>query len=56
MDHGITFALNALKTGIIAQISYQTNYKEASKNRGKITIRLYKEFSNYDDIEIKQAK
>ncbi len=56
MDHGITFTLNALKTGIIAQISYQTNYKEASKNRGKITIRLYKEFSNYDDIEIKQAK
>ncbi|MBN2825345.1 MAG: mechanosensitive ion channel [Campylobacterales bacterium] len=56
IEHSISFTLNALKTGIIAKISYQTNYKDASKNRGKLAIRLLKEFSNYDDIQIKQAK
>jgi len=56
VEHTISFTLNALKTGIIAKISYQTNYKDASKNGGKIMIRLLKELSNYDDIMIKQAR
>lgn len=56
IEHSITFTLNALKTGIIANISYQTNYKEASQNRGKIAIRLLKEFANYEDIILKTAK
>jgi len=56
IEHTISFTLNALKTGIIAKISYQTNYKVASQNRGKIVIKLLKEFGNYEDIVLKQAK
>jgi small-conductance mechanosensitive channel len=56
VEHTISFTLNALKTGIIAKISYRTNYKEATQNRGEISIKLLKEFGNYDDIILKQAK
>ena len=56
IEHSISFTLNALKTGIIAKISYRTNYKEATQNRGNISIKLLKEFGNYEDILLKEGK
>jgi len=54
--HTITFNLNNLKTGIVGLISYQTNYKEASRNRGELSIRLLEEYNSHKDIKLKIAK
>ena len=49
------FSLNLAKTGIIALISYQVNYKIATLKRGEISILLLKEYSNNKDIKLKSA-
>jgi len=52
----ISFTLNALKTGIVGNISYQTNYKEASKNRGIVSIKLLDAYKNNEHIKLKSSK
>jgi len=56
VEHTITFTLNNLKTGVVGLISYQTNYKKASKNRGDISIKLLQAYSENEDIKLKSAK
>lgn len=56
ITHKITFALNSLKTGVIGLISYQTNYKEASKIRGDISIKLLQTYNLDENIKLKSSK
>jgi small-conductance mechanosensitive channel len=56
IQYSISFTLNSLKTAIIGNISYQTNYKEASKNRGKISINLLEAYRNNEHIKLKASK
>jgi small-conductance mechanosensitive channel len=56
ISHTISFNLNNLKTGIIALISYQTNYKKASKNRSIISIKLLEAYKNTEHIKLKTAR
>jgi len=56
IDHTITFSLNNLKTGIIGLISYQTNYKEVSKIRGLLSIKLLEEYKVHKLIKLKTVK
>jgi len=52
----VSFNLNSTKSGIIAQLSYQTNYKDASLNRGKLSIKLLQEFKKHETIRLKNSK
>ena len=56
LSHTISFSLNNLKTGVVAMISYQTNYQMASKNRGEISIKLLRAYTNNEKIMLKAAK
>ena len=56
IDHTITFTLNNLKTGVVGLISYKTNYKEASKIRGNISIKLFQAYSESININMKSSK
>jgi hypothetical protein len=56
VSHTINFTLNATKTGVIGLISYQTNYKQASKVRGEISILLLQAYSTSEKIILKGAK
>lgn len=56
VNHTITFTLNNLKTGMIGLISYQTNYKQASKTRGEISIKLLQAYSDNKNIKLKNSK
>lgn len=56
ISHTITFTLNSTKTGVIALISYQTNYKKASKTRGNISIKLLQTYENDENINLKGSK
>lgn len=56
IEHKLTFALNSLKTGVIALISYQVNFKSASKTRGEISIRLLQAYNENEDIKLKGSK
>lgn len=56
INHKVTFALNNLKTGVIGLISYQTNYKEASKTRGNISIKLLQAYNLDKNIKLKSSK
>ncbi|WP_415397461.1 mechanosensitive ion channel family protein [Sulfurimonas sp. CS5] len=56
ITHKITFALNNLKTGVIGLISYQTNYKQASKIRGDISIKLLQAYNLDENIKLKSSK
>jgi len=56
LSHKILFNLNSTKTGIVAIISYQTNYKEASKNRSILAIALLEEYNKNTQIKIKGSK
>jgi len=56
VKHTITFALNNLKTGVIALISYQTDYKKASKIRGEISIKLLQTYNLDTTIKLKGSK
>lgn len=56
LSHTISFSLNNLKTGVVAMISYQTNYQMASKNRGEISIKLLREYTDNEKIVLKAAK
>ena len=56
LSYKILFNLNSTKTGIIAMISYQTNYKEASKNRSILAIALLEEYNKNTQIKIKGSK
>lgn len=56
ITHKITFTLNNLKTGVIGLISYQTNYKEATKIRGDISIKLLQTYNLDENIKLKSSK
>lgn len=56
IPHTITFTLNNLKTGIVALISYQVNFKRASKVRGDISIKLLKAYVEDENIKLKSSK
>jgi len=56
LSHKILFNLNSTKTGIVAIISYQTNYKEASKTRSILAIALLEEYNKNTQIKIKGSK
>lgn len=56
LEHTIIFNLNNLKTGIAATISYQTNYKQASKNRSILSITLLEEYTQDTQIKLKGSK
>lgn len=56
IKHTITFALNNLKTGVIGLISYQTDYKKASKIRGNISIGLLQLYNSDSTIKLKSSK
>ena len=56
LSYKILFNLNSTKTGIIAMISYQTNYKEASKNRSILSIKLLEEYNKNTLIKLKGSK
>jgi small-conductance mechanosensitive channel len=56
IPHTITFTLNNLKTGIIALISYQVNYKTASKVRSDISIKLLQAYTQNENITLKSSK
>ena len=56
ITYKLIFNLNGTKTAIVALISYQTNYKRASKTRGEVAIKLLTEYKNNDSIKLKAAK
>jgi small-conductance mechanosensitive channel len=56
ISNTITFTLNNLKTGVVCLISYQTNYKIASKTRGEISIKLLQAYTNDESIKLKGSK
>jgi len=56
LKHTITFTLNNLKTGVIGLISYQTNYKKASKIRGDVSIKLLQAYNFDKNIKLKSSK
>jgi small-conductance mechanosensitive channel len=56
LTHKITFNLNSTKTAIIALLSYQTNYKKASKTRGEVSIKLLTELTKDHSIKLKSSK
>ena len=56
IPHKITFTLNNLKTGVICLISYQVNFKMASKVRGDISIKLLQAYNEDEDIRLKSSK
>ncbi|MBU3014978.1 mechanosensitive ion channel [Poseidonibacter lekithochrous] len=49
----IAFSLNSAKTGIVGLISYQVNYKVATKKRGEVSIALLKEYTSNENIKLK---
>lgn len=51
----IAFSLNSSKTGIIGLISYQVNYKIATKKRGEVSIALLKEYTSNENIKLKTS-
>ena len=52
----MTFALNNLKTGFVGLISYEINYKEATKKRGEISILLLDAYQKNEFVKLKIAK
>jgi len=56
ISYTITFSLNSLKTGIIGLISYETNYKESSINRSKLSVKLLEEYKKSGPIKLKNSK
>ena len=56
IQYTINFNLNTLKTGIIGLISYQTNYKDAAKNRGELSIKLLEKYHANQSIKLKTSK
>ena len=55
-EYKLTFTINALKTGVVGLISYQTNYKEILESREKVSIELLKAFTNSQNIKLKGSK
>ncbi len=56
IEHTLTFTLNNFKTGIIGLISYQINYKQVSKTRGDISIKLLQAYTKAKGVELKSSK
>ncbi len=56
IPHTVTFTLNNLKTGIVALISYQVNFKSASKMRSDISIKLLQAYTQNENIKLKNSK
>lgn len=56
ISYTMTFTLNNLKTGILALISYETNYKEASKNRSELSLKLLQAYTEDKSIKLKTSK
>lgn len=56
INHKISFSLNSLKTAIIATISYEIHYKEVSKKRGELVIKLLQEYKKDKSIKMKASK
>jgi len=52
----LNFTLNNLKTGVLGVISYQTNYKKASKTRGIASIKLLQAYTLDANIKLKGFK
>ncbi len=46
LTHKVYFSTNNTKTAILCIISYQTNFKQVSKDRGNLSIALLSEFKN----------
>jgi small-conductance mechanosensitive channel len=55
IPHTLTFTLNNLKTGVVALISYKVNYKEVSKLRGDISIKLLQAYNENENIRLKSS-
>lgn len=55
LPYTITFSLNSSKTGIIALISYQINYKVVMAKRGELSIALLKEYTSNKNIKLKSS-
>jgi small-conductance mechanosensitive channel len=56
IKYKLTFTLNSLKTGIIGTVSYETNYKDSSKLRGDLSIKLLQKYKTHQDIKLKSSK
>jgi len=56
INYTLSFGLNSLKTAIVGTISYETNYKKATKTRGDISIKLIKAYKENENIKLKAAK
>jgi small-conductance mechanosensitive channel len=56
IGYTLTFSLNSTKTGILALVSYQVNFKYASKVRGDIAIKLLQAFSQDSSVKLKSSK
>jgi small-conductance mechanosensitive channel len=56
IPYTLTFTLNNLKTGIIGLISYQANYKDVSRLRGEISIKLLQAYNANSEIKLKTSK
>jgi small-conductance mechanosensitive channel len=52
----ISYSLNSTKSAINTQISYQVYYKDATKIKGELTIKLYKEYLKTIAIKLKSSK
>ncbi|QFR48407.1 mechanosensitive ion channel [Sulfurimonas lithotrophica] len=56
IDHTITFTLNNLKTGIICLISYEVNFKDVSKIRSELCVKLLQIYTLDKNIKLKNSK
>lgn len=56
LEYKMTFTLNNLKTGVIGLLSYQTNYKDISKKRGLVSIKLLQAYTSHEEIKLKASK
>jgi small-conductance mechanosensitive channel len=56
ISYKISFSLNSTKTAIVALLAYQTNYKQATKTRGELAIKLLQAYKNHEGIKLKTSK
>jgi len=52
----MTFTLNNLKTGFVGLISYEINYKEATRKRGELSILLLDAYQKNEFVKLKISK
>ena len=56
LTYTLNFTLNNLKTGVLATISYKTNYRSLSKTKGELSIELLKQYNQNSVISLKGSK